>query len=760
MDDRIRVEGVGPKDAKIALVGESLGETEEKKREPFVGLAGSVLNGILEEVGIKREDCYITNLYKYRPPNNELAKVDKQELTRATDELVEELMLLRPNVIVPLGEYALRAVTGKKGITKWRGSILDTTIGKVIPSIHPSAVSREWTYRPLVVVDFKRILVESTTSAVTYTSRELYVQPSLEEILSLLYHIEKDKLTIAFDVEVETRQICCISIATSSVYSMCIPFWFGASGSMWSEEDEEKIWKKLKAVLENPAIPKVAQNASYDMTVLRDLYGISVRGLYLDTMIAFHSVYPELPKGLDLLCSVYTDVPYYKYQRTSSDMLEFFRYNAMDSAVTFECAAKINKEMNEFGMEPFYREYMHSLIEPLMDITSRGVLVDTIRKKALQKELTTKLEVLLARLQTEIGHPLNPSSPKQVMTWLYDELKYPRQTRLRKDKGIETDSVDGEILEKFYAEYKHPALSTILDIRETKKLLSTYVEAAYDKEADGTERARTSYLITGTETGRLSSRATIWGTGTNLQNIPKGRIRDFFIPDPGRIFLNADLSQAEARIVAYLAGEARLIEVFNNGGDVHRKNACNIFRKPEDEVTTEEREMAKRVVHASNYGMGPVTFAKTAGISVSAAKELLNKYFQEYPRIKLWHMSVEAQLKTSRTMITPFGRRRTFFNRWDSSMLKEAYAYVPQSTVADILNTGLRRLYVLEQELGFQILLQIHDAVLLQTTPDRVDTLSPVVKRILEIPVTINNKVCTIPVDISIGHSWNKLEKV
>lgn len=758
-DYRIRVEGIGPKDAKICIIGESLGETEEKHRAPFVGMAGKVLDGILLEVGIKREDCYITNLYKYRPPNNELSKVEKQELSRAKDELIEEVMLLRPNVIVALGEYVLQALTDKKGITKWRGSVLKTKVGKVIPAVHPAAITRDWTLRPLAVVDFSRVLKESITPDVSYTYRDLHINPTLDNILTYLQHIIDTKATIAFDIEVETRQINCISIATSPIYSMCIPFWFGSSGSMWSEKEEEAIWAALKSVLENPHVPKIAQNAQYDMTILRDIYSIDVAGLWLDTMIAFHSIYPELPKGLDLLCSVYTDVPYYKWQRTTKDMSEYFRYNAMDSAVTYECAMKIYEEMKECNVVSFYNEYMHSLIAPLMDISSRGVLIDTEKKNILKTDLTMELEKLTRKFVVEVGHDINPYSPRQIMAWLYTELKYPKQTKLRKDKGVETDSVDAEILEKFYREYKLPALQTLLDIRETKKLLSTYVETDYDKEEDGSERARTAYLITGTETGRLSSRATVYGTGTNLQNIPKGAVRELFIPDSGQVFINADLSQAEARVVAYLAGEQRLIDVFNSGGDIHRRNASNIFRKPECEVTSKEREMAKRVVHASNYGMGPITFAKTAGIPTADARALLNKYFQEYPRIKLWHMSIEQQLKKSRIMHTPLGRMRTFFNRWDGSMLKEAYAYIPQSTVADILNIGLRRLYELEKELGFQLLLQIHDAVLLQTAVDNVARLAPIVKKTLEIPIVIGGKTCVIPADVSVGGNWNDLKK-
>jgi DNA polymerase I-like protein with 3'-5' exonuclease and polymerase domains len=223
---------------------------------------------------------------------------------------------------------------------------------------------------------------------------------------------------------------------------------------------------------------------------------------------------------------------------------------------------------------------------------------------------------------------------------------------------------------------------------------------------------------------------------------------------------NADLSQAEARIVAALAGETGLLDIFNSGGCIHRKNAANIFKKKEEDVTEKERELAKRITHASNYGMGPITFARTAGISTHEAKTLLNTYFARYPKIKLWHMKIASDLKRSRVLVTPFGRKRTFFNRYDESLLKEAYAYIPQSTVADLLNMGLRRLYAKTKGTEVEILLQIHDAVLVQCPTNQVTQTATLLRDTLTIPITVDHLPITIPVDISVGENWGELKKL
>lgn len=772
-----KVLGVGPVGAKIFLCGECPGETEDKEGLPFVGMAGRVLDGMLQEVGIKREDVYITNLCKNKPVNNNFENFTEEYLAKAKAELEEEIAIVQPNILVPCGERAFNTLTQLKGITLWRGSILERGRIKTCGIIHPAAISREWSYRPATVVDLEKIKKEAEFPEIRRTPRTLHTSPDFDSIIHYLHNIIEKKLKVSFDIETETAQITCISFAISGVEAMSIPFWFGSSGSFWSQEQEEVIWQKIKEVLEDSSIPKIAQNAQYDITILADKYGIVVKGLWLDTMIAFHSVYPELPKGLNFLCSIYTDIPYYKFLRKTDDMVKFFEYNALDAVTTYECAEKIYAEMVEAKMVDFYYEHMHSLIYPLMDITHMGVRIDTAKKKEAIKQYKEEVKDLQAELLVTVGHELNTASPKQMFKWLYEELALPKQFRRRIGATTKTLTADEEAIDVLYTISHNEALKKIIDIRERQKILSTYLEVKYDKEErvllhenengqivetgrETMERARTSYLITGTETGRLSSRETVYGTGGNLQNVPKGITRRIFIPDTGKVFVNADLSQAEARVVAWLAGEEHLIRVFNEGGDIHRKNAANIYRKKSEEVTEEEREIAKRITHAANYLVGPITFSKTAGVSVSDAKRLLNQYFAEYPRIKLWHMYISSQLKKTRTLTTPFGRKRTFFNRWDESLVREGVAFIPQSTCADLLNMGLRRFYEKTQGTKTNILLNIHDAILCQTPRTGVDATCRLLKDTLSIPIVINNRELLIPVDISIGENWDSLTKI
>lgn len=405
----------------------------------------------------------------------------------------------------------------------------------------------------------------------------------------------------------------------------------------------------------------------------------------------------------------------------------------------------------------FYHTYVHSLVEPLFSMTQRGVKFDTSKRALVRGEYERDFTQMQTRLNELVGHELNIGSHKQMTKWLYEELKLPKQTKKRKETGEETETANEEALRNLYKKKPVEEIGLVLEMREKQKLLSTYLNVRIDDD----KRIRCSYNIAGTETGRLSSSSTAFGTGTNLQNIPDGIIRSMFVADEGFTLINADLSQAEARVVAYISGDQRLIEVFERGGDIHRKNAANIYGCKEEEVTNEQRNLAKRVVHASNYGMGPRTFAQTAGIPEAEATKLLNRYFATYPRIRLWHMQIKSQLDKTRVLTTPLGRRRIFFNRWSDSLLKEGLAFVPQSTVADIVNASLVDLYERWKGngVGKELLLQVHDSILAQAKEECVEEAIKEIKEAMTRPIEIGGRTMVIPVDVKVGKNWSDMTK-
>lgn len=763
---------------QIAIVGEAPGAQEEIEGTPFVGHSGKLLTTMLREAGIDREDCYITNVINVRPPDNDFtiyydAKgVPTADLLAAHKRVQQEIIDVNPNVVIALGNEALRALTGKNAIKKYRGSILEGVIQrtdgspfKVIATYHPAAIARMYEWRPVAVMDLGRAARSCEDPALGITPRDIQHGLTFEELTKELGRLQTmPDGPVAFDIETENRQVNSIAFSDRPGYAVVVPLFFDGR-NIWSESEEVALWGQITQILENPKIQKIAQNANYDVTFLKDIMGIETAPMYMDTMLAHHCVYPEFEKGLGFLCSMYTDHPYYKGDIKSMDPKVFFRYNGLDACITKEVSVELEKELAEFGMRDFYYDFINPFAQVMREISAKGILVDEkFRQQTIvqYKEAITKAQT---DLNTAVGRELNVNSPKQMSQWLYKDLKLPVQTAFRKAKeGTDekaTTTTDAATLNKFERDTGNAAIGLVVRIRESKKVLSTYLEAT----ADGDGRMRTSFNVAGTKSGRLSSSETIFGTGLNLQNVPKGVARRMYIPDPGCVFLQADLSQAEARVVAWLARETRLMDVFLSGGDIHRKIAASIFGVDESLVTGDQRQLGKKVGHATNYGMGPKRFQEVCfeelGLEMTAAetKRVMNAYHAKFPGVHRWHLEVQAQLYKNRTLVTPFGRKRMFFGFMSDDTFKEAYSWTPQSTVVDHLDRGLIKLHGLLKTLpalGAAVLLQGHDSILMQLPEVNLGAVVQLVKDCIGEGVVIEGMMCPIPIDFQMGMNWDE----
>ena len=349
---------------------------EDQVGEPFVGGSGFLLTQMLQAVGIRRRSCYITNVSKERPPGNDFraryyedkdGKYEKVELSELHRELRDELQAVGANITVALGEEALRALSGHRGIGKWRGSLLATPVGKVMPTYHPASVMRKYEQRRVVEADLRRVVGESGSPELTLPEHEVFLDPSFDCAFSLLNTLAVDRRPVAFDIETLGERVRCIALAWSASEALCVPFVSckvrvreegGGNGlivplptdtpfhSHWSEEEERALLEQLRRILSDPRVSLIAQNFPFDAGLLEREFGLTCRGLQMDTMVAQHCCYCELPKSLDFLCSFYTRVPRYSDYDARSD-LETWRYNCMDAMVTFEVAEALERELRE-----------------------------------------------------------------------------------------------------------------------------------------------------------------------------------------------------------------------------------------------------------------------------------------------------------------------------------------------------------------------------------------------------------------------------
>lgn len=446
-------------------------------------------------------------------------------------------------------------------------------------------------------------------------------------------------------------------------------------------------------------------------------------------------------------------------------------YNGLDCCVTHEVRDIIHPMLDEVTSKTY--AFSMALAAPILEMNMRGVLIDQVQRQRLM----VAYEADLLRLRDQLDRILvgglgytgfNPNSPKQLIDLFYNVLRIPA-IKKRNGSGQYVPTVNRDALERLesYFHAKQIVLH-ILKIRELTKRLGTL-----RTDIDSDSRIRTSYNIGGTTTGRLSSRLSDFGTGTNLQNI-EPRLRRIFVSDPGLKFANIDLEQADARGVGAILwnkyGDSRLLDAFETGdlhtfvcrlawsdapwtGDIKRDRA--IADEPFYRHFS-RRDLAKKLGHGTNYMGTPPTMAKHTKLERALIEDFQRRYFKIFPNIPNWHIDTRMTLAHVGYIITLLGRKRWFHGRRDDdSTVREAVAYEPQSITSDTINEGLLETW--RQVPEVQLLLQVHDSILIQYPVELEDTLLPRVLRCLTIERTIaNGRKFVIPAEAQVGWNWAK----
>jgi len=401
-------------------------------------------------------------------------------------------------------------------------------------------------------------------------------------------------------------------------------------------------------------------------------------------------------------------------------------YNGLDVCLTFE----IRQEMGTlFNHTPIIYEFEKALQAPALEMMLRGFLIDERERQEgirLLEAQTTRLDNLLQAMAWAVwGKGVNPNSPKQLIDFFYGAMKLPEQWISA--KGVKRLSTNREALEKLDVYlYARPLIACILALRDCSKQLSVL-----RTEIDSDQRMRTSYNIAGTETGRWSSSQSSERTGTNLQNLSP-RLRKMFVADPGWKLCGIDLEQAESREVGWQHGILYEDWTYLDAcysGDLHTITARLVWpnlpwtgngkqdRAIADRIFYREftyRDMSKRGGHGTSYYGTPFTMARHLKVPVRVMENFQKSFFEAYPGFRKWHQGIALELQTTHRLVTPFGRERHFFGRSnDDATLREAIAYVPQSSTADRLNLILWRIWY-HMGTRVRIMAQVHDALYFQ----------------------------------------------
>jgi len=761
MKGRKVVGGEGPKRPKLILVGESLGAEEEAQGRPFVGTDGGILDGILSSARINRKELYVTNVIKVRPPNNKVYRLYEYGL--AVEDFIpileEELRGIECPVIVPVGDLALNTIVHKDSIGKHRGSIYPIEGRIAVPTYHPGFVREFWQSRGTVVEDLKKA-VRVARDGYNPVYFNTILRPTLIEIEDFI-KICLEAGVFVFDLETIGQYISCVGLGTilhGQRMSICIPLKHGLN-NYWTNSDELYVWSILYKLFHSEAL-KIAQNITFDLTFLAPFIGEPSPPWY-DLMVAHHTIDPELPHDLAYMTSIYTDIPYYKDDpkdkdegwaiKTPSEVL--WEYNGKDCEGPLIIMPKLDEEMRELRVREFYWGFAMPLVAVMWRMQRRGLKVDEEMKDKLLKERMVQLTKKQSELNEKVGYELNVNSPKQMLKFLYEDLRLPPH----KNRKTGRLTANKETLEKLFAKHPDTRFQLVMELRDLTKDIGTYLLAEPDE--DGRFRGR--YNTTGTETGRSSCSKTIWDTGLDLQNIPPD-LRPMFVADEGKVFMMYDLWQAEAYVVAIIANAAALKDKLTRGEKVHTMVASWLFQKLESEVSKEavngewsEYDKAKRVVHASHYGLGYRLLSILLKIPEWQAKEFLLRYKQYVPEIDSWHKEVMEELKASRKLVTPFGRVRFFRNRYGEDMGREAFAHVPQSTIGDLTHQAMLAIeYRLPPEA--EMVQEGYDSIIIEAPIDKIDIVDRIVRESFDKTLRYKGEGFNVPVEGKTEERWIK----
>lgn len=782
--------------SKLLIVGDYPTLAEYNSGTAFSGPTGGKVRHLFYP--FNAGDIYKTYYFKVPIPgwNSPSKKIREEAVKKAAEQenwdqiLKGELLIGPANVVVAMGELALRFLTTESGIGKWGGSILhlhprfELPFVKVVPTLHPRDIW-EQKDKPSTYCQW------DCAKAVSVMNLEGPFKPPenvwVVENSQQLYHWWMRSRTAKFltlDIETHHGYITCIGFSVDGYEAISIPL---LVGNRMDYSERGRLYRMVYDILASP-IPKVNQNIKYDATVL-EKFGFRVNNIVGDTMLMASAIYPEFPKGLDFLNRIYTTLPYYKDEGKKFDPRihstdRLLKYNARDALCTHQIWTLQQEDARGLGVYDFYHRNIQPAYFTYKKMDQNGIQVDFAKRR----ELFEKYQPMLARIQSNVNmlaeRDVNLSSPAQVGRFLYEDLKCPKQTHIT-GESKEAYSTDEETIEDLYVNIvSDPGTRRILkDILAARKLGKVLQFLTSNISSDG--RMRGSYKLQGTETGRTSAGKSIEShfvvkngriidteCGGSPQTIPKHGyemgserighdLRSIFVPRPGYCFVEGDQGQAEDRVVCVLAEDYAGLSVLNRKDfkrnqhglkdDRHTLTACLVTGKNFEDITPDDRqERGKKPRHAGNYNMGPGMLSILTHFHYSECRRILNVFHSGNPNIRgVFHEGIRAVINKQKYLVSPHGRRRDFFCQISEDLYKQAFSTIPQATVSDHNKfTILRKLVEKYPEPLAYPVAEAHDSLTFEVRLDVKDDFIEDFKKFCETPINFKN--CSLSRDVDL----------
>ncbi|GAC1463534.1 MAG: hypothetical protein NVS2B12_07060 [Ktedonobacteraceae bacterium] len=526
------------------------------------------------------------------------------------------------------------------------------------------------------------------------------------------------------------------------------------------------VIEKLKPVLEDEHVQKYMHNAKYDLALLLR-NGIDTRGLAFDSMLGAYLTDPGR-RGVGLKDQAFQRLGYVMTSineliGTGSKTISMAQvpvrkaadYAGSDADMTLRLVEPIRAELKQNGLLDMYEKIEQPLIPVLMQMELYGVALDADFLREFGKALEGQLQTLEQEIYAAVGHHFNINSTKQLADVLFVELKLPSGKKTKTGYSVSADVIEN-------LRGKHDVVDHLLEYRQLSKLKSTYIDGLLTLMDERTGRVYTSFNQTIASSGRLSS------SNPNLQNIPVRtdlgrRIRRAFIADPSYVLLTADYSQFELRILAHITHEPRLVEAFSKREDIHTITASSLFGVPVEQVTKDQRRLAKTVVYAVLYGQSAFGLSQVTGMTNAEAAEFIKRYHETFPNIKIYVESTLQQARTQGYVNTLYGRKRFFPDMRALSyterqaLEREAINMPIQGSNADLIKIAMLRLHheLKEQRMKTRMILQVHDELVFEVPVEELERAKKLIKAKME---GVEKLDVPIEVEMKIGKNWYEAE--
>lgn len=777
--------GTGPARARIMIVGEAPGETEDEGGEPFIGVSGQFLNKLLTEVaGIRREDCYITNAVKCHPEGNATPSV-RQIKTCADTYLREEIERVRPEWILTLGNSGLKGVVGKTGITKLHGTpIKYNDRCTVFPTFHPAAILRNPGLGDSFGMDLQRF-GELTRGGSKGVDTKIHFIDTPKRYDILLRTLGRAR-EIAWDIETFTVKAQPPYRRTnfqewhgdriSLIVTMAFSWREGVAAALplhhvtrpWRRWPQVKPFSRLLEVMTRRDCRYIAHNGKFDARWMH-AKGIPVRQDF-DTMLAAHVIDENRPKSLKDLSQVLIGADGYGLGEELEnayyyDLEELLTYNGKDADYTLRLAHLFRPILKkDKAAAKIYTRLMMPASRALLRVEQRGVYMDperwTERVEIAQDNVTKLDEYTQRKFVPKKMRPINLRSTDQLANLLFDHYELPVLLLTERGRRSTKDSVLKQLA------VEHDVAKAIIKYRKWTKRLSTYFYPWWYQHRDRDGYLHGEYKPSGTVTGRLA------GTG-GIQQVPRDPwMRSLIGAPPGWVLLQADYSQIELRIAAMMANEDRMLRQYANREDLHMLRAIKMTGRLQEDITKEERSRAKPVSFGFIYGMGHYKFVKFAFdqydivYTEAEAKSVRDGFFEDYPRLVTWHRTMRAVARRYHQVRSPMGRVRHLPDmlsldemvRGDAE--RQAINSPVQTTASDIMLDSLIELDATLPEDEVRIVFSVHDAIGFYIREGKQEEWAPYIKETMEDMDRIHRRYgaeITVPivVDLECGYHWS-----